>query len=162
MKSARRRRQHAAARGPDARGLVRHLQLQRRRRRADVNLLQLAADNGQLATVDPTVARTLANIQAATTQQGGVSALNNPLVRQYTWSMPTRELQSVADRARGLRDHAEPSTHRVVQLPAHQLDARHDQQRAVAIPELTDRPAASSRRGGRRRSRCGRPSATAW
>ena len=54
-----------------------------------VNLLGLAAANGQLATIDPIVAKTLANIQAATAQQGGVSALNNPLVQQYTWSTPT-------------------------------------------------------------------------
>jgi hypothetical protein len=54
------------------------------------NLLQIAANNGQLATVDPTVAKVLANIQAATAQTGGVSPLNNPLVRQYTWSMPTK------------------------------------------------------------------------
>src|SRR5262245_41721777 len=53
------------------------------------NLLQIAAANGQLATVDPTVARILASIQQSTTQSGGVSALNNPLVQQYTWSMPT-------------------------------------------------------------------------
>lgn len=54
------------------------------------NLLQIAAANGQLATLDPTVAKVLANIQAATTQSGGVTALNNPLVQQYTWSMPTQ------------------------------------------------------------------------
>src|ERR1051325_3499361 len=53
------------------------------------NLLQIAAANGQLATIDPTVAKVLANIQSATTQSGGVSALTNPLVQQYTWSMPT-------------------------------------------------------------------------
>jgi len=55
----------------------------------NVNLLQIAAANGQLATIDPTVAKVLANIQAATTKEGGVTALNNPLVRQYTWSTPT-------------------------------------------------------------------------
>ncbi|MEO8677521.1 MAG: carboxypeptidase-like regulatory domain-containing protein, partial [Vicinamibacterales bacterium] len=55
----------------------------------NVNLLQIAAANGQLATIDPTVAKVLANIQAATTKSGGVSALNNPLVQQYTWSTPT-------------------------------------------------------------------------
>jgi len=53
------------------------------------NLLQIAAANGQLATLDPTVAKVLANIQAATTQTGGVTSLTNPLVQQYTWSMPT-------------------------------------------------------------------------
>lgn len=54
------------------------------------NLLQIAATAGQLATIDPTVGKVLANIQAATSQSGGVTALNNPLVRQYTWSMPTK------------------------------------------------------------------------
>ena len=53
------------------------------------NLLQIAAANGQLATLDPTVAKILGQIQAGTAQTGGVSALNNPLVQQYTWSMPT-------------------------------------------------------------------------
>lgn len=53
------------------------------------NLLQIAAANGQIATIDPTVGKILANIQSATTQSGGVVALNNPLVQQYTWSMPT-------------------------------------------------------------------------
>jgi hypothetical protein len=54
------------------------------------NLLQIAANAGQLATVDPTVARILADIQSSTRSTGGVSALNNPLVQQYTWSMPTQ------------------------------------------------------------------------
>jgi len=54
------------------------------------NLLQIAAANGQLATVDPTVAKILGQIQAGTTQSGGLTPLNNPLVQQYTWSMPTQ------------------------------------------------------------------------
>ena len=54
------------------------------------NLLQIAAANGQLATIDPTVAKILGQIQAGTTQSGGVTPLNNPLVQQYTWSMPTQ------------------------------------------------------------------------
>ncbi|HYE86543.1 MAG TPA: TonB-dependent receptor, partial [Vicinamibacterales bacterium] len=53
------------------------------------NLLQIAANAGQLSTIDPTVGRILGQIQAATTQTGGVTSLNNPLVRQYSWSMPT-------------------------------------------------------------------------
>jgi carboxypeptidase family protein len=55
-----------------------------------VNLLQLAAANGQLATVDPLMAKLLGDIQASTTKSGSVSALSNPLVQQYTWSMPTQ------------------------------------------------------------------------
>lgn len=54
------------------------------------NLLQIAAANGQLATLDPTVAKILGQIQASTTQTGGVVPLNNPLVQQYSWSMPTK------------------------------------------------------------------------
>ena len=54
-----------------------------------VDLLALAAANGQLATPDPTVAKVLADIQASTKTTGGVTALNNPLVQQYTWSTPT-------------------------------------------------------------------------
>jgi hypothetical protein len=54
------------------------------------NLLQIAAANGQLSTIDPTVGKILGQIQAATTQSGGVTSLNNPLVQQYTWSMPTK------------------------------------------------------------------------
>ena len=54
-----------------------------------VNLLQLAAANGQLATVDPTVSKVLSDIASATQSQGTVTPLTNPLVSQYTWSMPT-------------------------------------------------------------------------
>jgi len=53
------------------------------------NLLQIAASAGQLATIDPTVGKILGQIRTATTQTGGVTALNNPLVQQYSWSMPT-------------------------------------------------------------------------
>lgn len=52
------------------------------------NLLQIAAANGQIATIDPTVGKILSQIQASTSG-GGVTALNNPLVQQFTWSMPT-------------------------------------------------------------------------
>jgi hypothetical protein len=54
-----------------------------------VNLLTVAANNGQLATPDPVVAKLLADITAASKSSGGVTALSNPLVSQYTWSMPT-------------------------------------------------------------------------
>src|SRR5437868_2113914 len=42
------------------------------------NLLQIAANNGQLATLDPTVAKILNDIQSSTGTTGGVTALNNP------------------------------------------------------------------------------------
>jgi hypothetical protein len=55
-----------------------------------VNLLQLAAQNGQLATPDPIVAKVLGDIQAATKSDGSLSALSNPLVQQYSFQTPTK------------------------------------------------------------------------
>jgi hypothetical protein len=55
-----------------------------------VNLLQLAAQNGQLATPDPIVAKALGDIQAATKSAGSLTALSNPLVQQYTFQTPTK------------------------------------------------------------------------
>ena len=104
-----------------------------------VNLLQLAAANGQLATPDPVdgeAARRHPGVDEAERQR--VTRSSNPLVQQYTWSMPTAELQSVADLPRRLRADAEASADRVDELPPHQLDARHDQQRAAAVPGIRD------------------------
>jgi len=54
-----------------------------------VNLLQLAAANGQLATLDPTIAKVLGDIRSATGTTGSLAALSNPLVQQYTFQTPT-------------------------------------------------------------------------
>lgn len=50
-----------------------------------VNLLQLAAANGQLATVDPTIAKLLQDIRSATGKSGGVAALADPNMERYTF-----------------------------------------------------------------------------
>ena len=84
------------------------------------------------------MAKLLADIQASTKQSGSVAPLSNPLVQQYTWSMPTQSFNPVADLPPRLRAHAEASADRVDELPPHQLDARHDQQRAAAVPGLRD------------------------
>jgi len=55
-----------------------------------VNLLQLAAANGHLATADPVVQKMLNDILASTKTTGTVTSLSNPMVQQYTWSMPTQ------------------------------------------------------------------------
>jgi hypothetical protein len=55
-----------------------------------VNLLQLAAANGQLATLDPTVAKVQSDIRAAMATTGSISPLSNPLVNQYTFQTPTQ------------------------------------------------------------------------
>jgi len=51
-----------------------------------VNLLTLAAANGQLATTDPVVGRLLGDILSATTKTGGVQALTDPNLSRLTFS----------------------------------------------------------------------------
>jgi hypothetical protein len=53
-----------------------------------VNVLQLAAANGQLSAVDPTVLRVLNNISSATETTGVRSATTNPLTDSYVWQSP--------------------------------------------------------------------------
>lgn len=53
-----------------------------------VNLLQLAAANGQTSTMDPTVAKLLADIRNSTSK-GGLAALTDPLVQRLTFQHPT-------------------------------------------------------------------------
>jgi hypothetical protein len=54
----------------------------------EVNVLQLAAQNGQIATFDPTVLRVLNQINAATLTTGAVSANTDPLLNNYVWQSP--------------------------------------------------------------------------
>jgi hypothetical protein len=49
-----------------------------------VNLLQLAAANGQVSTIDPIIAKLLADIRSAS-QQGGIADLTDPLVQRVTF-----------------------------------------------------------------------------
>jgi hypothetical protein len=55
-----------------------------------VNMFQVAAANGHLATADPVVQKMLNDILASTKTTGTVTSLSNPMVQQYTWSMPTQ------------------------------------------------------------------------
>jgi Carboxypeptidase regulatory-like domain len=50
----------------------------------EINLLQLAAASGQTSTVDPTIAKLLADIRASTSS-GGVADLTDPLVQRFTF-----------------------------------------------------------------------------
>ena len=54
----------------------------------EVNLLTLAAKNGQIATVDPTMAKFMSMIDAATKTTGTRSASNDPLYDTYVWQSP--------------------------------------------------------------------------
>ncbi len=58
-----------------------------------VNLLALAAANGQLATIDPTMAKLLSDIRAAASPSNGtLTALTNPIQERFTWQTPTKSL----------------------------------------------------------------------
>ena len=50
----------------------------------EVSLLQLAAANGQTSTIDPTIAKLLADIRSATAG-GGVADLTDPLVQRFSY-----------------------------------------------------------------------------
>jgi hypothetical protein len=54
-----------------------------------VNVLELAAANGQLAATDPVITRLLADIRNATATEGSVRELTDPLFQQYSFQIPT-------------------------------------------------------------------------
>jgi hypothetical protein len=54
-----------------------------------VNLFELAARNGQLATPDPVVSRLFADIRSAMASEGSIRALSDPLYQQYSRNVPT-------------------------------------------------------------------------
>ena len=54
-----------------------------------VNLFDVAAANGQTSTMDPVVAKALADVRAATQTTGVVSDLADPLVQRYVWQQAT-------------------------------------------------------------------------
>jgi len=53
----------------------------------EVNLLALAAANGQTSTLDPTIASLLSDIRAATGTTGATSDLTDPSLQRYTWQV---------------------------------------------------------------------------
>jgi hypothetical protein len=58
----------------------------------EVNLLDLAARNGQTSTMDPVIAKLLADIRGATTKTGGVANLPDPNVQRYTYQTPANNI----------------------------------------------------------------------
>jgi hypothetical protein len=57
----------------------------------EVNVLQLAAQNGLLSTMDPTIARVLGDIRASTSQ-GQVRDLTDPLQQEFLWQFDNKGL----------------------------------------------------------------------
>ncbi len=56
----------------------------------EVNLLTLAAANGQTGTMDPTIQKLLADIRAATGTTGAIIASANPLLETYTYNVDAK------------------------------------------------------------------------
>lgn len=56
----------------------------------EVNLLQLAAANGQISATDPTMMKVLGLIDAATKTTGTRSAQSDPLYDNYVWQSPSK------------------------------------------------------------------------
>jgi hypothetical protein len=54
-----------------------------------VDLMALAARNGQTATIDPTVAKLLADVRASTSQ-GSLTTTIDPLTQSFFWQQPTK------------------------------------------------------------------------
>jgi hypothetical protein len=54
----------------------------------EINVLNLAAANGQIAAIDPTVRELLSKITAATATKGTVSQQSDPLLMNYEWLSP--------------------------------------------------------------------------
>ncbi len=54
-----------------------------------VNLMTLASAYGQVATIDPLVAKLLADVRQSTTTTGVVNANTDPLTQSFTWQQPT-------------------------------------------------------------------------
>jgi hypothetical protein len=52
----------------------------------EVNLLQLAANNGQLATIDPVIGNLLTDIRNSTVGTGGIQQLADPNLQRFTFS----------------------------------------------------------------------------
>ena len=58
-----------------------------------VNLLTLAAANGQTATVDPTVGKLLADIRTSTTNTGGITNQTDPNLQTFTFANPSMSIR---------------------------------------------------------------------
>jgi hypothetical protein len=55
-----------------------------------VNLMALAAANGQISTFDPTVAQLLADIRSAASSTGLIEPLSDPSLERFTWNVDQR------------------------------------------------------------------------
>src|SRR4029078_255605 len=63
-----------------------------------VNVLDLAASNGQLSSLDPTVTALLSDIRGATAQAGAITGDIDPDLQRYSLNVDTKAIRLVRDR----------------------------------------------------------------
>ncbi len=80
----------------------------------EVNVLQLAANNGQLSTIDPTVMGLLNRIQAASKTTGTVAQNSDPMTQAYIWQSPGELVRTSAHGEARLQLERQPSAERIV------------------------------------------------
>jgi hypothetical protein len=54
----------------------------------EVNVLELAARNGQISTIDPTIRSLMSRITASMQTTGAINATSDPLLNDYVWLSP--------------------------------------------------------------------------
>jgi hypothetical protein len=59
----------------------------------EVNVLQLAAANGQLATIDPTIARVMGLINGSAGQDARLNLASDPLLNDFIWQSPGNQTE---------------------------------------------------------------------
>ena len=102
----------------------------------EVNLLTLAQQNNQLATLDPITRALLANVRAAAGTAGAITDLTNPNTQHVLLSECRHEQAACADRPSRYQRVVEPPVERVILVgPVDDL-ARYPQQQRCAIPRL--------------------------
>jgi hypothetical protein len=75
-----------------------------------VNLLALAAANGHVSTLDPTVAQLLADIRSSTSGTGSITDLEDPVLQRFSWNVDQKSLNKYPT---GKFDYNISSNHRV-------------------------------------------------
>jgi hypothetical protein len=91
-----------------------------------VDLLALAAKNGQTSTFDPTVQAVLAEIRNSTGAGGTINQRTDPNLQDYLWQPSASRIEHI------------PSTRLELHDPAHELDARPLQQQRGAVPRSAE------------------------
>ena len=138
---------HADAHDPAPARAAGHLPLQRQRPASQtVDLLALAARNGQIATLDPTVARLLARHPQRRRATGAVDgSVGSAPAAVRRSRLRSRAITPAPTVRIDYNLSTEPPADGVVQLSAHQLGPRHDEQPADRLSRASRSTAASSR-----------------